>query len=170
MYAKETVKSFTNVTHELESHLKKEIPQLDSIMISVEPHVKTQVVVAIAIPSVDTSINGSPAEHFGMAPAFLLAEVNIPSQIITSNQVLRNPHWEVERKRGILAAEFLNEKRIDVLAVKDPLNFGIGPKAVLKERNVLLYQFEGTTIRQILENFMISQAETKVYYSQKVVE
>jgi cation diffusion facilitator family transporter len=161
MYAKETVKSLARVTHELESRLKKEILQLDSIMISVEPLVKTRVFVAIVVPSLETSIDESPAEHFGMAPAFLIAEVDIPSQTVISNQVVENPHWKAERKRGILAAEFLVKEGIDVLAIKDATKFGVGPKAILKEKNILLYQFKGETIRQILEGFIISHQKTE---------
>lgn len=112
------------MTHELESRLKKEILQLDSIMISVEPIVKTRMVVAIAVPSLDTSVDGSPAEHFGIAPAFLITEVDIPNQTVISNQVVENPHWKTDRKRGILAAEFLAKKGLDVLAIKDPTTFG----------------------------------------------
>lgn len=161
MHATETVKSLAHVTHQLESSLKEKISQLDSIMISVEPIVKTQFKVAIAISSLDINTNEIPAEHFGLAPAFLLADIDILRQNIITEQIVENPHRQAERKRGILGAKFLVKEGIDVLAIKDPVTFGIGPKAILTENNVLLYQFRGETIQEILEGFIIYQTEAQ---------
>jgi len=155
MNAEETVKSIAGVTHKIETQLKKEIQQLDSIMISVEPIVKNELVVAITVPSVDSSVDDLPDEHFGMARAFLIAKINIPDQTIISHQLIKNPYWMVERKRGILAAEFLAKEAIDILAIKDVKTFGIGPKAVLKEKNIQLFEYKDVTVQQILENLIV---------------
>jgi len=159
MHTTETVKSLAHVTHQLESALKEKISQLDSIMISVKPIVKTQFKVAIAVSSLDINTNEIPAEHFGLAEAFLLADIDILRQTIVTKQIVENPHKQAERKRGILSAKFLVEEGIDVLAIKDTANFGIGPKTILIENNVLLYQFHGETIQEILEGFIIYQKE-----------
>jgi cation diffusion facilitator family transporter len=161
MLSSETVKSLTGVTHELESTLKKAIPQLDSIMISVEPIEKTQFIVVIAVSSLDTTLDTSPAEHFGLAPAFLIAKIDIPTRIIVSTRVVENPHRQADRKRGIFAAEFLIKKKLDILAVKDLKTFGIGPKAVLAENNVILHQYHGDSIQNILDEIMNSQAKAQ---------
>ena len=161
MYTTETVKSLARVTHQLESSLKEKISQLDSIMISVEPVLKTRFKVAIAVPSLDTNIDEIPAEHFGMAPAFLIADIDITNQTIISTQIVENPHRLAERKRGILGAEFLVKEGIDVLSIKDPTTFGIGPKAILKDNNVLLDPFRGEVIQEILEGFIIYQIKTQ---------
>lgn len=161
MSAKETVESLAQVTHELESHLKKKIFQLDSIMVSVEPITKTRMLVAFPVASLETTLEGFPAEHFGLAPAFLIAEIDTLTATIISKQLIENPHWNAERKRGILAAELLTKKDIDVFVVKNPSSLGLGPKAVFKEKNVLLHHFGGGTIRQILEEFIISQVKTQ---------
>ncbi len=161
MLSSETVKSLTGVTHELESTLKKAIPQLDSIMISVEPIEKTQFIVGIAVSSIDTTLETSPAEHFGLAPAFLIAKIDITTQKIISTSLVENPHRLADRKRGILAAELLTKKKLDILVVKDLKTFGIGPKAVLAENNVNLYQYHGDSIQNILDEFMNSQAKAQ---------
>lgn len=126
-------------------------------MISVEPIAKTRFKIVIAVPSLDTNINETPAEHFGMAPAFLIADIDIPSQTIISTEIVENPHRLAERKRGILGAEFLVKEGIDILSIKDPTTFGIGPKAILAENNVQLHPFQGETIQEILEGFIISK-------------
>ncbi|UCE13541.1 MAG: cation diffusion facilitator family transporter [Candidatus Heimdallarchaeota archaeon] len=161
MSARETVESLAQVTHDLESHLKNKIPQLDSIMVSVEPIIKTRLLVAFPVPSFDTTLEEVPAEHFGLAPAFLIAELDILTFTIISKQSVENPHWKAERKRGILAAKLLVKKDIDVFAVKNSSSLGLGPKAVFKEKNVLLHNFGEGTIRQVLEEFMISKAKTQ---------
>ncbi|MFX0124824.1 MAG: cation diffusion facilitator family transporter [Candidatus Hodarchaeota archaeon] len=161
MHATETVKVLAHVTHQLESSLKDKISQLDSIMISVEPILKTQFKVAIAVSSLDINTNEIPAEHFGLAPAFLLADIDILRHSILVKQIVENPHSQAERKRGILGANFLVKKGIDVLAIKDAETFGIGPKAIFAENNVLLYQFCGETIQEILERFLIYQTEAQ---------
>ena len=161
MHTTETVKSLARVTQQLESSLKEKISQLDSIMISVEPVMKTRFKVAIAVPSLDTNIDETPAEHFGMAPAFLIADIDITNQTIISTQIVENPHRLVERKRGILSAEFLVNEGIDVLSIKDPTTFGVGPKAILRDNSILFDPFRGEIIREILEGFIIYQIEAQ---------
>ncbi len=161
MHSTETVKSLASVTHQLESSLKERISLLDSIMISVEPITKTRFKVAIAVPSLDTDTDETPAEHFGLAPAFLIADIDITSQTIISIQIVENPHRFTERKRGILGAEFLVKKGIDILSIKDPAAFGIGPKAIFSDNNVLLDPFRGQTIQEILEGFIIYQVKAQ---------
>lgn len=161
MHTSETVKSLARVTHQLESSLKEKISQLDSIMISVEPVLKTRFKVAIAVPSLDTNIVETPAEHFGMAPAFLIADIDITNQTIISTQIVENPHRLAEKKRGILGAEFLVKEGIDVLSIKDPTTFGVGPKAIFSDNNVLLDPFRGETVQEILEGFIIYQIKAQ---------
>ncbi|MFX0014053.1 MAG: cation diffusion facilitator family transporter [Candidatus Hermodarchaeota archaeon] len=161
MLATKTVKSLTHTTHQLESSLKEKLSQLDSIMISVEPIEKTKFKVAIAVSSLDTNIKNIPTEHFGLASAFLLADIDISSQTINTSQLVENPHKKAERKRGILGAKFLVNKGIDVLVIKDIGTFGVGPKAILTENNILLYQVWGETIQEILEGFLIYHSEAK---------
>ena len=60
-----------------------------------------------------------------------------------------------------MSAKFLVKEGIDVLAIKDTVSFGIGPKAILTENNVLLYQFRGETIQEILDGFIIYQTEAQ---------
>ncbi|UCG01895.1 MAG: cation diffusion facilitator family transporter [Candidatus Heimdallarchaeota archaeon] len=160
----ETIKSINRVTHHLESSLKKNISLLDSIMISVEPILKTRLKVAIAVTSLDSKIDKSPADHFGIAPAFLIADIDIPSQKVISTQIVENPHRLAERKRGILSAELLTEKEIDILLIKDLETFGVGPKAILTDNNIQLEPSQGNTIFEILERFIIYQTEVQKSY------
>ena len=153
MLGKETVESISEVIQGVEARLKIEIPQLDSIIISVDPVAKSQLVVAIPIPSLNTRLNETPADHFGQTPAFLLAEIDTRYQKIISKRILENPHYQAERKRGILTAEFLKANDVDILTLKNPETFGIGPKAILKEKSVIIFQYqEGSSINQILDD------------------
>ncbi|MFX0171759.1 MAG: cation diffusion facilitator family transporter [Candidatus Hodarchaeota archaeon] len=157
MHSTETIESLSQTTHKLEASLKKENSLLDSVMVSVEPIVKTCFKVAIAIHSLNPNNNSSPAEHFGLAPAFLIADVDVPNQTIISKRVVENPHRVAERKRGLLSAELLAKEGIDVLATKDSSKFGIGPKTILSKNNISLYPYSGNTIHEILARFMLSK-------------
>ncbi|MFW9904581.1 MAG: cation diffusion facilitator family transporter [Candidatus Thorarchaeota archaeon] len=159
MLSSETVKSVARMTHKLESALRNAIPQLDSVMISIEPVMKTQYIVVIAVSSLDSTLDDPPAEHFGMAPAFLFVKIDRPTKTKISTKILENPHRLAERKRGILAANFLTEKNLDILAIKDLTSFGVGPKAVLSEKNVELFQYQGNSIEDILSEIITSQSE-----------
>ena len=153
MQSQETVKSISEVTRGVEARLKAAIPQLDSIMISVDPVEKPQIIIAIPIPSSNVTLEETPADHFGQTPAFLLAVIDKKAQRIISQRILRNPHYQAERKRGILTAEYLIANDIDVLVIKNPETFGIGPRAILKEKSVIIYQYqEGRSINQILDD------------------
>jgi cation diffusion facilitator family transporter len=156
MDAAKTIRSLAKVTHQLESSLKKEISQLDSIVISVDPIRKTKLKIAIAAPSLETKVNETPAEHFGQAPAFLIADINIPTQTIISTRIIENPHRFADRKRGIMGAELLIKEGIDILGIKDPKAFGIGPKAIFSENNVQIQQFHGDSIQEILKSIILA--------------
>jgi cation diffusion facilitator family transporter len=159
MISTETIESLARVTHKLESSLKEENPLIDSIMVSVEPIYKTRLKVAIAVPSLSTDNNQLPAEHFGLAPAFLVVYIDVQGQTVISKRVIENPHRFAERKRGLLSAELLVKEGIDILATKDPSKFGIGPKAILSENNILLHPFSGNTIKEILGGFILSKMQ-----------
>ena len=159
MPSSETVKSLAEVTHRLEYVLRNVIPQLDSIMISVEPVVKTQYIVVIAVSSLDSTLDDLPADHFGIAPAFLFVKIDRSTGKKISTRIIENPHQLAERKRGILAAKFLTENKLDILAIKNPTSFGLGPKAVLTENNVELFQYQGNSIQEILSEIIRSQSE-----------
>ncbi len=156
MDAAKTIRSLAKVTHQLESSLKKEIPQLDSIVISVDPIKKTRLKITLAVSSLETEGSNTPAEHFGQVPAFLIAEIDIPTQTILSKRLIENPHRFADRKRGILGAELLVEEGVDFLATKDPKTFGVGPKAILSKHNIQIQQFQGNSIQEILERMTIS--------------
>ncbi|MFX1517412.1 MAG: cation diffusion facilitator family transporter, partial [Promethearchaeota archaeon] len=159
MLSSETVKSLSKVTQEIESALKKLTPQLDSIMISVEPIERRKFIAGVAVSSLNTTLDEPPAEHFGMAPAFLIVEIDRLTGKKISIRKIENPHRLAERKRGILAAKFLTENKLDILAIKDLTNFGLGPKAVLTENNVELFQYQGNSIQEILSEIIRSQSE-----------
>ncbi len=154
--AKKTISAISQVTHNLESSLKKDIPQLDSVMISVEPSIKIQMKVAIPIPSLEIGMNGIPEDHFGQTHGFLIVCFDTLSKRITSQYTIENPHRLAERKRGLLSAELLINEEIDILVIKDPETFGVGPKALLSDHNIQIQPYQGNTIGEIMKNISFS--------------
>ncbi|MHA1215082.1 MAG: cation diffusion facilitator family transporter [Candidatus Hodarchaeales archaeon] len=157
MQAKETLKKLSEVTHQLEMALKQKISQLDSIMISVTPIIKKILKVAIPVNSLNVTLDDLPSEHFGIAKAFFIVELDIPNQKILSTSILENPYEDVERKRGLLCAELLADKNIDIITVKSLDKFGVGPKAIFSENHVQLFEFQSLTIKEILNEILRTQ-------------
>lgn len=102
------------IVDKIESNIKKEVSNIDQILIHYEPIQKEHIIYAIPLKKDRGNINS----HFGEAPWFMLIKFKIGQKIAEKVDIIENPCIKEERAKGILAAEFLIKKEIDIMIVK----------------------------------------------------
>ena len=105
----EDLKKAHLVADRLEEKLKKEIPNVERVMLHYEPPVGT--VQRIAFPVLEDG--DTICEHFGESPFFAILEVRTRDGEVERKIILKNPHSEMGRGKGIQTARFLVEHRAD---------------------------------------------------------
>lgn len=115
----------------IEENIKKELGNIDQVLIHYEPMRKEEIIYAIPLMEDKESI--SP--HFGEAPWFMFIIFKNGEKTANRVKVIQNPCIKEEKGKGILAAEFLLQNSVDVVIVKKDFS-GKGPAYVFSDANV----------------------------------
>lgn len=119
------------IADKIEENIRKEVRNIDQVLIHYEPMRKEEIVYAIPLMEDKESI--SP--HFGEAPWFSLVIFKNGQRTANRVKIIQNPCIKEEKGKGILAAEFLLQNSIDVVIVKKDFS-GKGPAYVFSDANV----------------------------------
>jgi len=119
------------IADKIENQIKADIRNIDQMLIHYEPVQKTEIVYALPL----TDDQGSVSSHFGEALSFLIVKVPMGEKITSQVEVLKNPYCKEEKGKGILAAEFLAEQRVDTVLLKRDFS-SKGPSYVFSNANI----------------------------------
>ena len=129
----------------IEEQIREAVPYVDRVLIHAEPMERTHL--RYAAPLNDAV--GTLSEHFGEAPYFALVTVRLADRVIEEQQIVVNPHREVEKAKGIRVAEWLVGQKVDVVLVKESLR-GKGPVYVFGGAGVEMQETKATTLEEAL--------------------
>jgi predicted Fe-Mo cluster-binding NifX family protein len=115
------------------------------VLIHYEPQVRTHL--RYAVPLAEPQ--GIVSEHFGEAPFFALVTVRLADGNIEQQQILSNPHREVEKAKGIRVAEWLVGLKTDVVLLREDVR-GKGPAYVFADAGVETRLTEATTLAEAI--------------------
>lgn len=132
-------------TRHIEMQIRQAVPYVERVLIHAEPMKRTHL--RYAVPLADT--DGTFSEHFGEAPYFALVTVRLADGAIEEQQVVANPHKDLERAKGIQVAEWLVAQKADVVLVKESLR-GKGPVYVFGDAGVEMQETEAATLSEAL--------------------
>jgi len=141
-----SVEQASDISHNLEKQIKDEIDNLDSLTIKIEPKEKLRFRVAVPIAD-NNGLNSNFSKHFGKAAYILF--VDLYKGKIKDFYVKENPGKKYERKKGIKAAEFLNDEKTDILVSED---VGEGPMYVLTTDFIRIKTPEGKNLKEMVLN------------------
>lgn len=119
------------VARELETELRRQIPFVERVLITVRPTSKE--ILRLALPM--SAPQGPPDEHFGTAPYFLFVDLRSSDRSLGQREVAPNPFWGDPRGRGLKVAQWLIEHGVDVLLTPDDVGKK-GPGYALREVGV----------------------------------
>jgi cation diffusion facilitator family transporter len=119
---------------EIKRAIKKEIKNLEYVVVNARPGKMAIVRVAVPIMAQD-GLHSKPSPHLGKAPFFII--IDLENNKIKGWDIIENPAADLERKKGVKAAEFLVSKDVNILIVRD---IGTGPFYMLHDNFVKMVQ------------------------------
>jgi cation diffusion facilitator family transporter len=119
------------VSQRIERTIREQVPHVERVLLHYEPRTRTHT--RYAVPLADAG--GTLSEHFGEAPFFGLVTVRTADGHIERQEVLANPHTEVEKAKGIRVGEWLVGLKIDVVLLREDVH-GKGPAYVFADAGV----------------------------------
>jgi cation diffusion facilitator family transporter len=144
------------ISEEVEFKIKEAVKEIDSLIIHVEPIKKESFTVAIPVDE-NKGLESRLCAHFGRAPLFFIVKVD--KKKIREWSIRENPGIKLEKKRGISAAKFLVEKKVDVVLANE---LGEGPFHLLKDNFVDIYKFSNITEVSEVLNALLDGALQKM--------
>jgi len=128
------LKKVEMLSGEIKIAVKKEVKNLEHIVVNARPGKMAVVRVAVPVAAQD-GLHSKLSRHLGMAPFFII--IDLEDNNIKSWDVIENPAADLERKKGVKAAEFLVSRDVNVLIVHE---IGAGPFYMLHDNFVKMLQ------------------------------
>lgn len=157
--AKVKIRKFVDVgtAHEIsqniERKIKKEIGQIDSFTIHVEPYKTRKQTLVIPIQNKD-ELNSKIVDHFGRANHFMF--ITLEENRAQSHHIKDNPHKTRKVRAGLFAAHEVAKDKVDVLITRQ-----IGEISFHSLRGHLIdiYLTKRTVVKDALEDFVNKKLE-----------
>ncbi|MBN1932834.1 MAG: cation transporter [Desulfobacterales bacterium] len=134
-----------HIAHRIEENIRKQIKNVDRVLIYFEPTQKENLIYALPLKDVKKQLI---SDHFGEAPFFSLVTVKIKNRTAIEQKIIENPFTHVKSGKGILVAEFLNKHSIDFIITRKTFD-GKGP----------FYVFANSAV----ENLITEEESQKTY-------
>jgi len=154
------LKKAHRTSERIEKNVRKEVENVDHILIHYEPVSKTHLLCAVPLENPD----GIMSEHFGDAPYFGLFSLDLRTRRATVELVEKNPFLGQERAKGIAVAEWLVQKGVDRVYVRSAFH-GRGPVYVFSDAGVEVVSTEASDLRTVMEQ-AAEELSTQVEYQQ----
>jgi cation diffusion facilitator family transporter len=133
------------LSEQLEETIRGEVSNVERVLIHYEPQVKTSFIYGVPLRNTGGAVSG----HLGKAPYFALVELRVEDGALLRQEILANPHRELEKQKGLEVAKMLVGKGVDIILVKESLE-GKGPAYVFAEAGVQTRLTQAETLEQIL--------------------
>lgn len=109
-----------DISERIEANIRKKVPHVERVVIHYEP--QTQEYYRIAVPLADD--RATLSSHFGKAPYFAVCLLKYKSRQIEKQEIVKNPHTQLQEAKGIRVAEWLVAKKVDLVTVVQKLKPG----------------------------------------------
>ncbi|MDY6965252.1 MAG: cation diffusion facilitator family transporter [Halobacteriota archaeon] len=136
------------LTKKIEEKIRSEIKNVDRVVIHVEPDERK--FIRYAIPCIENNgMESEISEHFGEAEYFCIFDIKTENNDLVDIRFIKNPFTELEKQKGLRAAEFLVKKKIDELITKKSIGKK-GPFYVLEDAYVEFEVKDSDTVGDII--------------------
>jgi len=138
------------VSQRIESAIRAQVPNVDSVIIHYEPRQKTGI--RYAVPLADHK--GTISDHFGDAPYFALVDIDLIGKRIERQEIVENRHAGNEKGKGIRVAEELLARKVDTVVTREDLE-GKGPGYAFATSGVLTEMTDASTLPDLLDGLIL---------------
>ncbi|MBC7101581.1 MAG: cation diffusion facilitator family transporter [Methanobacteriales archaeon] len=140
------LKKIEEIISQVNDRVKEKIPAMDHLIIQPETLPKDYMLIAAPLED-NRGLESTISSHFGRANYFIIASVK--DDKVQDFKIIENPGKDLEKKRGIKAAELLKDEEIDVLIID---HLSEGPAYVLSQHILGTTKPEGTSLGEIILN------------------
>ena len=146
------IRKFVNVerAHEvadnIEEKIKKNLKEVESFTIHIEPFKSSKQKVAIPIKK-DKGLDSEVINHFGRAENFIF--VSLEGNKVKSYYIKKNPFKKKELRAGLSAARFVLNEKIDILITDEMGDISFH---TLRDNLIELYKTKGKKVKTVLKN------------------
>ncbi|MBN2062689.1 MAG: cation diffusion facilitator family transporter [Deltaproteobacteria bacterium] len=145
----ENLEKAHRISEEIEIKIRKQITHVEKVIIHYEPEDRT--FDRIALPLEDEK--GRISLHFGEAPYFGIAYINRKDKEIIKQEVMKNPHTSVETAKGIHVAEWLVQRGLEHVGIKEDVSHK-GPGYVLSNGGVKIHIIRANHMDQAISEII----------------
>lgn len=140
-------------TRRIEEQVRQAVPYVERVLIHAEPLARTHLRYAVPL----TDPDGTLSEHFGEAPYFALVTMRVADGTVEDQPVLANPYRQEEKAKGIRVAEWLVERKVDVVLLRENLR-GKGPVYVFGDAGVEIQETGAATLLEAIAQIVQGNA------------
>ena len=146
------IRKFVNVlkAHEvadkIEEKIRKNVKEVESFTIHIEPFKSSKQKVAIPIKK-DKGLDSEVINHFGRAENFIF--VSLEGNKVKSYYIKKNPFKKKELRAGLSAARFVLNEKIDILITDEMGDISFH---TLRDNLIELYKTKGKKVKTVLKN------------------
>ena len=112
------LKEAHQASERIEKTIHHRVQNIERVVIHYEPEEKVHLRYAVPLQNRD----GLIGDHFGEAPYFAIFNVDTGKNQIEQQEIVANPFTNVEKRKGVQAAEMLLEQKVDVVLLHHPLS------------------------------------------------
>ena len=136
------------MSDKIEERVKSEIKNVDRVIVHMEPEEKE--FIRYAVPCTENNgMRSKVSGHFGVSKYFCVFDMRMDDNEPTCMRFIKNPYLELDKRRGLKAAELLVTRKIDKLFIKESLEHK-SAFYVLEGAYVELEETDADTIGEIV--------------------
>lgn len=133
------------ISEEIERKIRNGVHHVEKVIIHYGPEDRTHA--RIALPLEDET--GRISSHFGEAPYFGIASIHRKDKKIEKWKTLENPHRSVETAKGIRVAEWLVQRGVEHVGMKEDISRK-GPAYVFSNAGVKMHIIKADQMEQAI--------------------
>lgn len=130
------------ISERVEAAIRERVPHVERVVIHYEPQPRESLLIAVPLSDPD----GRLSAHFGEAPYFGVVRLRVRDHHIEEESILKNPHVDMEKGKGIRVAEWLVEKKTDRVALTEEI-MKKGPGYVFSNAGVKVHVVSATDLK-----------------------
>jgi predicted Fe-Mo cluster-binding NifX family protein len=123
---------------------------VDRVLIHYELETKTQLRYAVPL----SNSRGEIGQHFGESHLFALMDVDTRTNTIIRQEIVANPHLELEKGKGIKLAQFLLSHKPDIVVTREDLA-GRGLGYAFADAGVQTIPAETQTVTELVRQLQV---------------
>lgn len=134
------------ISERIKSRIYEQVPHVEGVYLHYEPQHRKHT--RAAVPLADNT--GRISAHFGESPYFAILRFRLMDHHLIKQEIVENPHQQVEKAKGIRVAEWLVNQQVDELLVKEEMRHK-GPGYVFSNAGITVHTADVDTLDQAID-------------------